>query len=163
MIEPSQSFVVSVPSSFDLRQRNNVGRDVVALVRSRTRKGLSINNVPFSILKPYSKEYVKSLDFKNAGKTSKVDLTLTGEMLNLLTVLGTGSGWVKIGFDDRDENNKASWNRIHGRRFMGIADSDLRVIIDRYSRDDANLISDVSRAVGEEMAIALLRSEDGDT
>lgn len=162
MSEPSQSFIVSIPAHMDLRQRRLIGEDILAFIRSRTSKGLDIYGRPFI---PYSKVYKDSLDFRNAGKTEKVNLTLTGEMVNLLMVLSTGAGWIKIGFDDRQENDKASYNRQHGRNFMGITEKDVNNIVKRYdginSRDA--VISEVSRAAGEEIARALFGGNDGDS
>lgn len=92
----------------------------------------------------YSKGYKKSLDFKIAGKSSLVNLTLSKEMLSELDLISTDSESLLIGYDknDSDLNGKVEGNRLgtYGnkkpvtkpRDFLGIADEDLKKILKKY-------------------------------
>lgn len=104
----------------------------------RTQDGKDKYGEPF---KPYSKEYIKSLDFKNAGKTRHVDLTLSGDMLAALHLLSHRSGNLNIGFENGTEENAKAEGNILGsygrspnpskaRDFLGIQPEKLAELID---------------------------------
>ena len=57
--------------------------------------------------KKYSKEYKDSREFKAFGKTNKVNLTLTGDMLGQIDITKLKGNSVTIGWDDPEENGKA--------------------------------------------------------
>ena len=71
-------------------------------------------------------------------KTNKVNLTLTGEMLNTLELKAHGVGFLRIGFADSTENDKAAWNSRHNRSFMGISQVDLNKILEGFTNQDEN-------------------------
>jgi hypothetical protein len=58
-------------------------------------------------LATYSKEYKESDSFKIFGKTSTVNMQLTGDMLAAVKELESSSGKIKIGIDDSLEAAKA--------------------------------------------------------
>lgn len=127
-MELSQSKIITIPSSFSGTQRKLIGEDIVDFIKSRTQSGLDINN---SFFTGYSKNYEKS---------GLVDLTVSEQMLNNLSMLSHGPGFIKIGFNSGDANDKASWIQnprgqktgSPARKFMGIAQADLNRILARY-------------------------------
>lgn len=126
MAEPDQSFIVRIPRNFKPEAREILAEEIIFLIRSRTKKGLNINNIPFH---QYSTSYKDSIEFTATGKTSLVDLTLTDDMLSSLVVKSDGKGFIKIGLSDTFANDKASWNKRNGREFMGISAKDLGVLV----------------------------------
>ena len=138
MAESQQTFTFRVPLNFDIDLRSLVAEDVVTFILTRTSRGLDKNNKPF---KRYSKSYVNSIDFKIAGKSkNQVNLELSGDMLTDLEILNIQTaGFITIGFiEGTEENDRAAWNRnnlrpSHPKRdFLGINDSDLNKIINKY-------------------------------
>jgi len=99
---------------------------------------------------PYSEGYKKSIEFKIAGKTSKVNLTLSSDMMDLLgDFIRERPGQIEIGYDVGDEftNAKVEGNitgsygqktgsRSKARDYMGIARSDLKKILKKFPLDD---------------------------
>jgi len=92
----------------------------------------------------YSKAYRESLDFELAGKTEKVNLTMTGDMLAALEPLAIKSNKLTIGFDPESEENDKAEGNITGsyggdpqpkraRNFMGLPAKALAKIIAEYS------------------------------
>jgi len=65
-------------------------------------------------------------NFKN------VNLTYTGKMLNALTVTQVGNNRIKIGFIDKNQQDKMQWNIQKGRDPMGISDTELQTILSNY-------------------------------
>ena len=128
MAEPSQSKIITIPARFSGTQRKKIGEDIIAFIKRRTQSGLDINNNLFAAYSP------------NYEKTGLVDLTVSEQMLNSLTVLSHGKGYIRIGFPNSTANNKASYiqnprgqkSGSPARKFMGIAQEDLNSILDRY-------------------------------
>lgn len=157
-----QKVDIRVPVELDSVGREIVGRQVVDFIVQRTQQGLNINNKPFP---GYSESYKESEEFAIAGKSSTVDLTLTGDMLTELRVLSHSPGIITIGYTDgTEENERAEWHRFPKpnkntgalapkRDFLGISEADLKVIVDRQLRatDQDNELE--SRAEREARAI----------
>ena len=150
---PQQKVTIEIPDEYGPDERAAIGKDIVEFIRQRSEDGVGVKetargwkNVPFPA---YSKTYKESLDFKIAGKTNKVNLTLSGDMLIALDVLNHRPGEITIGYrkGDREENDKAegnitgsyggSPNPKKARNFLGISASDLREILDQYKGDKA--------------------------
>lgn len=130
MAEPQQTLLIKIDNRYDASQRPIIGDEIVEFIKDRTRRGLSKDNKPFKV---YSASYVKSLDFKVAGKSKdQVNLELSGDMLIGLSVLSHGPGFIKIGFDTQSDNDKAAWNAEKGREFLGIMPADLNRILENY-------------------------------
>lgn len=118
---------------------------MIEAIVDRTKRGLDKDGSPFPA---YSKEYIKSLDFKNAGKSTKVDLSLSGDMLAALKLLSHGSGRISIGYENGTlENDIAEGNRTgsyggspnssKARDFLGISNEKLAELIDYVKGDDS--------------------------
>ena len=143
-----QKETITIPKGYRPSVREAIAIDILERIRERTTKEFKDkDNKPF---KGYSKAYVKSLAFNVAGKKeSQVNLTLTGDMLDLLEVLDTKkAGKIVIGYDKSDDatNGKVEGNRLgtYGkskqvgpkRDFLGIHHKDLKKILSKYPLDD---------------------------
>lgn len=96
----------------------------------------------------YSDEYKKSLDFKIAGKSKAVDLTLSGDMLGALTLLKDSPGKIVVGFERGSEENARADGNIRGtygqdspdpskaRDFLGVSKKELKHILSDYTVDE---------------------------
>lgn len=148
-----QKVTIEIPDEFGPEERSAIGKDIVEFIRQRSEDGVGVKetangwrNVPFPA---YSKTYKESLGFKIAGKSNKVNLTLSGDMLIALDVLNHRPGEVTIGYrkSDREENARAEGNILgsyggspnpkKARNFLGISKADLQEIIDQYRGDKA--------------------------
>lgn len=118
---------------------------------------------------PYSDAYVKSLEFKAAGKKrNDINMTLTGDMLASLDVLSTVGNKIKIGVVDDLQVLKA-FNHITGdtvpeRPWFGISKSELKEIAVQFQQDLQSLRVQQPLTSMEQRALALMdqiRSSDG--
>lgn len=135
-----QKFKVDLTGlGLDENQRAEVADLVIERIVERTQQGKDKDGKRFA---GYSKAYKDSLDFKVAGKTSKVDLQLSGDMLAAIEALDVTRRSITIGFEPgSDENAKADGN-IRGtygqskpipgkaRDFLGITNRELAKIVD---------------------------------
>lgn len=146
-----QKFRVRISEKYDARTRRALAKEIIDFVVDRTRnKFEDKRNVKFP---KYSKEYTKSLDFKNAGKSkNKVDLTLSSELLDSLKLVGHGEGYIEIGYNKTDRRNnavaegniKGTYGKQRGdsskrRDYLGISPKDLRDIKENYPIRDQKL------------------------
>jgi hypothetical protein len=94
-----------VPDSSRLREA--IGQEVIDIIRDRTQK--DEKSWTGSSFKKYSDEYADSIEFKADGKSKdEPNLTASGDMLGLLTVLDSGNpGVVKVGWNDDLQSEKA--------------------------------------------------------
>lgn len=134
---------VDIPKTIKPEDREDLGHDIVEFIRQRTESGKDANGNTFP---GYSKAYMKSLDFKIAGKTKRVNLTLSGDMLAELDVLRHKAGEITIGYDRGSENYGKAEGNINGsyggdddkkkaRNFLGISKADLKKILAKYEDD----------------------------
>lgn len=139
-----QKLTVEIPKGIAPSDREAIGREIVEHIRQRTEAGKGVKNGRLYSFPGYSKEYTKSLDFKNAGKSKgEVNLTLSGDMLAAFDVLSTGPGRITIGFEAGTEENDRAEGNILGsyggdpnskkaRNFLGITDAELRMILRKF-------------------------------
>lgn len=129
MAEPKQSKTILIPLEHNTYTRELIAQDIIDRIIQRTGDGLDISGKPF---KGYSKAY---------DKPGIVDLEESGNMLAGLTVLNHGPGYIKIGFDNQEANDKAAWiqrptgwkvGRQPRREFLGISAKDLAAILELY-------------------------------
>jgi hypothetical protein len=140
-----QKVTIEIPDHLTPQERQAFAAEVLDLIVERTReKGLDKNNKPF---KGYSDSYMDSLEFKIAGKDAKVDLTLSGEMLDAIELLRHKRGQLVIGYQAGDPiNGKVEGNRLgtYGqskqvgpkRDHLGITKGDLAKIASKYPKRD---------------------------
>lgn len=136
-----QKVTIQISKKHNKATRLAIAKQVIEHIIDRTREqNLDKNGKP---LAPYRSSYKKSLEFKIAGKGNRVDLTLTGEMLNTLKLLNDSKGEIVIGYDRGDEiNGKVEGNRLgtYGqskpvgpkRDFLGIQKTELKEIEEEY-------------------------------
>jgi hypothetical protein len=130
---------ILLPSDFESDDSELVGEEIINFIIKRSKQGKGVDGTPFP---KYSKEYMNSLDFKNAGKSSKVNLTLSSEMLDSLQVLSAKKGKVVIGFEKGDTRNNAvaegnilgsygqqNANPSKARNFMELSDGELASVL----------------------------------
>lgn len=156
-----QRFKVKVPKGLSPIQREALAQEVIDFVIKRSKDGVDKNGRAFP---GYSASYVKSLDFKIAGKSKgKVNLTLSEEMLQSLSLISHKPGEVLIGYDksNAELNAKVEGNVLgtygqsspikgKARDFMGIAKKDLESILDKVaSKDNAQDLLKERAAAGE--------------
>ena len=128
----------------DKEAQAEIGDLIVERIVERTDKGVAADGRPFP---KYSKGYMESLDFANAGKGSTVNLQLSGDMLAALRVLSSTKNWIEVGFDKGSNENAKADGNIRGtygsptpnpkkaRNFLGISDKELTRIV-KYVKGD---------------------------
>jgi hypothetical protein len=127
-------------SDYSPEEREAIGTEIIDRIVKRTKSGVDKRGVDFA---EYSKAYEQSIEFKAAGKSGSVDLTLTGDMLDSIRILANEDGKLTIGFENGStENGKADGN-IRGtygqqkqvgpkRDFLGISKAELSDILEKY-------------------------------
>lgn len=134
-IDLEEAFGVDFTGKRDLREI--IGERIIEAIVERTKSGTAMSidangrGHP-SEFKAYSDEYKKSMEFKSHGKSSKVDLTLSGDMLSLIDITKQDANSITIGVDS-DEVLKAynhqSGDTVPKRPFFGITKGELREIV----------------------------------
>ena len=116
------------------QERVSIGQDLIDRILERTESGKSLSGHKF---KAYSKEYKDSLDFQAFGKTNRVNMTLTGDMLASIDILKETKDTITIGIAG-DEAPKAfnhqTGDTVPKRRFFGVTKGDTKKAV----RDNKN-------------------------
>lgn len=163
-------FTAHVPTLLTGAERVEIGRKVIDHILYRTRsqsKDKDGNSFP-----GYTKGYKKSLDFRNANKTGKVTLTLTGDMLDTLDILSHGEGYIDIGYEtgsgeaDKVEGNVIgsygrTANASKARDFLGISESALKTIVDEVvaaSPEERAIMAFVNSPTANQQINAILQN-----
>lgn len=140
-----QRVKIDLPEYLSPEERVQAADDIIEFIVDRTKKGVDKKGRSFP---GYSEDYIKSLDFKIAGKSkSRIDLTLSGDMLAAIQVLSHKKGQVMIGFENGTEENARADGNITGsyggvpkrskrRDFLGIDAKDLERILSTYEREN---------------------------
>lgn len=144
---PQQKVKIEIPSDLPPAAREELADLVIEHIIDRTNRGIDKNGSKFP---GYSKDYVKSLDFKIAGKSKgKVNLQLSGDMLAALDLLNHKKGAIVIGYEKGTEENDRAEGNILGsygrspdpnkaRDFLGIKERKLKELI-AYVKDQYGL------------------------
>jgi len=116
-----------------------IAQRVLDYIRERTEDGKDVRGNPLS--GPYSKDYQESTVFKLLGKSANdINMTLTGNMLSSMDVLGDGASTFVIGFGDQLQRDKAYNHNVGGtvpaRKFFGIRQGDLRDLVEDEFGDE---------------------------
>lgn len=140
MGQRDREFVLDL-SEYSEAEREAIALEVIDKIIKRTKAGKDKDGNP---LAPYSKDYKESLNFKIAGKSGRVNLTLSGDMLDSLEIIENyGNGKVKIGYSSGNpEGGKAEGNILGtygqdtkvgpARDFLGIAPDELDSVLKKY-------------------------------
>jgi len=143
MGQRDREFVLDL-SEYQPHEREAIALEVIDKIVKRAKSGVDKNGRSFA---GYSEAYKKSLNFKIAGKTAKVDLTLSGDMLDSLEIIENyGNGKVKIGYaPGNSEGGKAEGNILgtYGnpspigpkRDFLGLPKNEIDAILSKYPPD----------------------------
>jgi hypothetical protein len=103
-----QRIEIAIPKEITETEKLALGEDIIEYMRKRTESGKDNRGGSFP---KYSKEYMKSLDFKIAGKNSKVNLMQTGDMLADIEVLEIKKDKLVIGFEKGSLSNDKADNK----------------------------------------------------
>lgn len=125
---------IKIPKNLNKAERLKLSESIISYIQIRSTEGYDKNGNKFV---KYSKAYA---DKKGVG-VKDVDLVLSGEMLDSLSVIKDGSGFIEIGYKDSDENaGKAEGNilgsygaepdKSKARDFLGIDPAELEIMAD---------------------------------
>ena len=129
----------------DSAKAEAIGQELIDLMIERTTE--KSKSVDGRQLPSYSKSYKESETFEQYGKTNKVDMTLSGDMLGSIDVLEAGET-VKIGFIDTLQSNKAYGHmtgmeghpfldgKVKARKFFGVGVGAIEDVVAKYRDDD---------------------------
>lgn len=131
----------SIPKSYDDETREEIAEEIVDYLVERSKAGKGKDGKPFP---KYTKEYRDSLNYKIAkGGQRRVDLTLSGEMLNELEGEHK-KGEIIVGYDEgSDQAGKAEGNilgtygqavpdKSKARDFLALSRNEIRAILANY-------------------------------
>ena len=108
------------------------GFQLLDIVRTKTKKGISFRDTPFA---SYSASYLKQL--QREGKPTKVDLFYSGRMLGSLSSKKTGKHKVSLGFTNAQMRQRALFNQVLNepkREFFGFNDRTEKIISKQFNR-----------------------------
>jgi hypothetical protein len=137
------------------------GQEVIDIIRERTAKSKDINGNPLP--SPYSESYADSLEFKAWGKSrNKVNMKLTGEMLDSMDILDIDGNVLKVGFEGLEATKAFAHNtgfeghpvlegKVAKRKFFGVTKDEVNKIKNRLK----DLLERSKEATQEEDALAL--------
>src|SRR4030042_3191478 len=138
---------IDIPDEYKPIDRERIADLVIEHIVERTQK-LRVDKSGKAFPK-YSESYIKSLYFKIVGKQkSKIDLTLSGDMLAELKLLSHKHGEILIGFEKGSEENARADGNIRGtygkqfenirkkRDFLGIQTKELKRLMNIYERQE---------------------------
>lgn len=146
---------------------------IIQEIKKRTDQGIDKDGNSFP---SYSKSYRDSDSFKIAGKSSSVDLILTGELMGSLEMIEESDGYVVVGYDpstqvaDVAEGNiigsygKPSGNPSKARNFLGLPEKVLNRLREQARGEKLIEIEedDVSKSYYERFLESITRQSNGD-
>lgn len=141
-----QKVTLEIPDDLKPKEREDLAFAILEHIRERTASGTGLNSAGTRLkdFPKYSKSYIKSLDFRIAGKGSTVNLTLSGDMLDAMDLLKHKKGELTIGFERGSEENARAEGNILGsyggapnaakaRNFLGVTRSELKMIVGDFT------------------------------
>ena len=122
--------IITLPFNYPENTVRRIGRALIEVIQERTSSGLDKHGNAFTT---YSDSYRKSLVFKQARKTGRVNLRLTNRMLSSLKVIEVSTNYVVIGITEQEQVEKA-YNHIIGdtlpqRDFLGVSPQELNKVL----------------------------------
>ena len=160
-VEKSQEkmeLTVDLADEFGLEIRGNnalkmeIGEAYVQEIKARAQSG---NRLGGGKMRRYTKAYA---EFKGVGRDD-VDLTLTSDMLESLSVIGLSDNGVIIGFNQPDQDPKAfnhdTGDTLPRRPFFGLQKNELK-------RVKKEFLPDVAAAAGGRVTERVQESDDLD-
>ena len=142
-----QRLKLEIPDDYSPQEREDFGVLVADFIRERSSDGIGVRNGRNYRFPSYSESYVKSLAFRQAGKSKgRVNLRLSEDMLTDLDVLSTKPGEVTVGFENGTESNEKAEGNILGsygadpsprkaRNFLGLTSRELQALVKKFERE----------------------------
>lgn len=164
-INTSEIAGVDLSTRPDLVER--IAQIAIDKMIERTESGKDVFNRNF---KGYSKSYKDSLEFKASGKTSFVDLKLSGDMIGSIDVVDRVLDRVTIGLQGTLQNNKAFGHmtgmeghptlegRVPVRNFFGVPVGELKKEVKKELGQEIKLLKEEMQELSA-IDIATLRIE----
>jgi hypothetical protein len=134
---------IKIPSQYSNRTATAIANDLIDLILARTEKGEGSNGKKFP---KYSSAYKKSFEFQAAGKGNNVDLRLSGEMLNELSIVSVAAGEIVIGYnEDSSVAGRVEGNVLgsyggdpdskKARNFLELSEKEIQGVLNNYPLD----------------------------
>lgn len=141
---------IEIPTGYTEDERTAIGLEIVRYIRERTLEGKGPGNKSWSgKAGKYSESYIKSLNFRIGRKSKgKVNLKLSGDMLEAITLLDQKRGKIKYGVDEGDSEAGKIEGNVRGtygnpdpisgkaRPFLDLTKEEIQKILSRYPIDD---------------------------
>ena len=130
-----------------------IGREIIKYITSRAKQGLGMDRQPMGGPdgdNQYSKNYVKTPEFKAVGKRAgRVNMTLTGDMLDDLSVLdATVPGRIEIGPEQQENKNKIIYLREKGYNVLAISQNEVNKIQAKFDKSTVPTVN-ISRTIAQ--------------
>lgn len=134
---------IELPEGYTGATAREIGEELINFVIDRSKDGKGKDGKAFP---KYSKAYINSIDFELAGKSpDEINLTLSSEMLDSMTVLEATGKKIKFGFEEGDSRNngvaegniigsygQSSGNARKARNFMDLSSNEVSRILDKF-------------------------------
>lgn len=134
---------IELPEGYTGATAREIGEELINFVIDRSKNGKGKDGKSFP---KYSKAYINSVEFELAGKSAdEIDLTLSSETLDSMTVLEATGKRVKIGFEEGDSRNngvaegniigsygQSSGNSKKARNFLDLSSKEVSRILDQF-------------------------------
>lgn len=167
---------VNISKKYTEQEREAIAFEIISYIQERSKAGKGKDNKKWQPpADKYSKEYKQSLDFKNAGKSSTVNLTLSGDMLNSIDLLEDTDGQLTIGISSDDpDHGKAEGNirgsygkptgsRAKARDFLALSKGEVDRILKKFPlKDDERRQKAVENFITATVAAEALLGEDNE-
>lgn len=148
--------VIPIPRQYRPDEREAIAFEILKYIRERTAEGRDKDGKKFP---KYSPSYVKSLDFKIAGKSKgDVNLRLSGDMMAALDLIKSDPGKLVIGYRPGDPEAGRAEGNIRGtygkdsgssskkRDFLGISSDVLKKeILSKFPLDDKEALKEQTK------------------
>lgn len=159
-IDLEDLFGGSVPDNSSFRQ--SVGQEIIDTIVNRTKDSKFLSPAKQS----YDPDYVETIEFKAFGKSpSEVNLTQSGDMLGLMDIIEEQASSIRIGWNDRTEQAKAT-NHNFGvtlpkHEFLGLTRDEAKKIRDKF-KDQVEIVQseDITQSSVDKLG-AFIRGEFG--
>ena len=155
---------MKIPNSLSEATATQIAEDLIDFIIDRTKEGKGKDGKKFP---KYSKAYMESLDFSIAGKSSLVDLTLSGEMLDSMEIVSIKKGGIIIGYKDNNPMAGRAEGNILGsyggspdskkaRNFLALSSKEIDSVLSDYPVNDVSetlkntTISELARLIAKE-------------
>lgn len=136
---------IKLSDKYTDEEKEAIAFEIIEYIKERTKQGKGEGGKKWSPpADKYTKEYKESLDFKIAGKTSRVNLTLSGDMLDSIDLLKTMPSSITIGIDEGDPDHGKAEGNIRGtygkqrgsskkaRNFLGITEAEVEKVLRKF-------------------------------